>query len=99
MTTSVKQNPTTAPTLELPTVEDVTQQMRDLNERLVESSRSAALTALDAFEKALQGVGDLEQKAAAATQLDWVTAAATGHRKFVSDVTAPYTTAVRDLLT
>ncbi len=101
MVTSAKQNTTTSPAstpFELPSIEDATQQMRDLNERLVESSKSVALTALDTFEKALQSVGALEQKAAAATQLDWMSTAATSHAKFLVDVSTPYTTAVRDLL-
>ena len=60
-------------------------EVRDLNEKMIESSKSATLAALDAFEKALHGVGDLEQKAAAATQLDWISAAATSHAKFMAD--------------
>ncbi len=101
MVTSAKQHdttPPTTPTFGIPSIEDATQQMRDLNERMIESSKRAALAALDAFEKALQGVGDFEKKAASATQLDWIGAAATSHAKFTSDVSAPYTTAVRDLL-
>lgn len=100
MVTTAKQNDTTTTTnpFEFPSIKEATQQMRDLNERMIESSKSAVLTALDTFEKALQGVGDLEQKAASATQLDWISAAATSHAKFMSDVSAPYNKAVRDLL-
>ncbi len=100
MVTSTKQkDTTTTPTaFEMPSIEESAQQMRDLHERIIESSKSATLTALDTFEKALQSVGDLEQKAASATQLDWVSAAATSHAKFMADVSASYTTAVRDLL-
>lgn len=102
MVTSTKQNHSTTtkttPTFEIPSIEDATQQVRDLNEKMIESSKSATLAALDAFEKALHGVGDLEQKAAAATQLDWISAAATSHAKFMADVSAPYANAVRDLL-
>ncbi|CAN5516733.1 hypothetical protein BH11ACT8_BH11ACT8_35730 [soil metagenome] len=112
MVTTAKQNDTTSstdtgpkspagagiPSFELPSMEEATRQMRELNERLVESSKASALTALDAFEKALKGVGDLEQKAASATHLDWMSTAATTHATFMSDVTAPFTSAVRDLL-
>ncbi|MEP7090938.1 MAG: hypothetical protein ABI776_12615, partial [Nocardioidaceae bacterium] len=85
MVTSAKQTETTTPTaFELPSIEDATQQMRDLNEKMIESSKNVALTALDAFEKALQSVGDLEKKAASSTQVEWITAAATSHAKFMS---------------
>jgi len=89
---------TTDNNFDLPSVEEVTQRIRDLNERLIDSSKSAGLVALDAYEKALQGLADFEQKIASATQLDWVTALAETHTKFVSELTASYTKAARDLL-
>lgn len=100
MVASTKTNTTTTTptTFELPSIEEATQQVLDLNVRMIESSKSAALAALDAFEKALQSVGELEQKAASATKVDWVSAAAASHTKFMTDVSAPYTKAVRDLL-
>jgi hypothetical protein len=83
---------------DLPSVEEATQRIRDLNERLIESSKSAGLVALDAYEKALQSLVDFEQKVASASQLDWVSALATTHAKFIADVTTSYTEAARDLL-
>ncbi|MEP6817687.1 MAG: hypothetical protein ABI873_19285 [Marmoricola sp.] len=83
---------------DLPSVEEATQRVRDLNERLIESSKSAGNVALDAYEKALQSLVDFETKAASASQLEWVSALATTHTKFISDVSAPYTKAARDLL-
>ena len=88
--------PTTA--FDLPSVEEATQRIRDLNERLIESSKSAGLVALDAYEKALESLVDFEQKVASASQLDWVSALATTHAKFIADVTTSYTEAARDLL-
>jgi hypothetical protein len=100
MVTSTKQNKASTPTtpFDFPSVDDATQRVRDLNERMIASSKSAGLVALDTIEKALQSVGDFEQKIASASQLDWVSAAATTHSKFLSDVSDSYTTAVRDLL-
>ena len=83
---------------DLPTVEDTTQRIRDLNERLIESSKSAGVVALDAYEQALQSLADFEQKVAKASQLDWVTALAATHAKFISDLSTSYTAAVRDQL-
>lgn len=85
-------------TFEFPSVDEATQRMRDLNERLIESSKSAGLVALDTFEKAMHGIEEFEQQIASASQLDWVSEAAKTHSKFVSEMTTSYTTAVRDLL-
>lgn len=101
MVTEAKQNTTstsTMPSFEMPSMEVQTQQLRELNERLITSSKSAALAALDTFEKALHGVGDLEKKAASATHNEWMGLAAATHATFMVDVSAPYTKAVRDLL-
>lgn len=83
---------------DLPTVEETTQRIRDLNERLIESSKSAGVVALDAYEKALQSLADFEQKVAKASQFDWVTALAATHAKFITDLSTSYTTAVREQL-
>lgn len=85
-------------TADLPTVEEATQQVRDLNERLLESSKSAGVVALDAYEKALQSLVEFEMKVATATQLDWVSTLATAHTKAISDMSTPYTKAARQLL-
>lgn len=80
------------------TAEEATERIRELNERLIESSKSAGLVALDAYEKALQSLVDFEEKVASASQLDWVSALATTHAKFISDVSASYTKAAREVL-
>ncbi len=89
---------TTASTFDLPSVEEAVQRIRDLNERLIDSSKSAGLVALDAYEKALQSLVDFEEKVASASQLEWVSALATTHAKFIADVSASYTKAARELL-
>jgi hypothetical protein len=97
---STEQTTTSTPTatFDLPSVEEATQRIRDLNERLIESSKSAGLVTLDAYEKALQSLVDFEEKVASASQLDWVSALATTHAKFITDVSASYTKAARELL-
>ena len=100
MATATAQSKTSTPDsgFEFPSVEETTQRIRDLNERLIESSKSAGLVTLDAYEKALQSLADFEQKVASASQLDWVSALATTHAKFISDMSTSYTKAARDLL-
>jgi hypothetical protein len=88
----------TIPSFEIPSVQETTERIRDLNERLISSSKNAGVVTLDAYEKALQSLVDFEQKVASASQLDWVSALASTHAKFITDVTSSYTTAARELL-
>ena len=78
--------------------EETAKRIRDLNERLMESSKAAGLTTLDSYEKALKSLVDFEQKVAGASQLDWVSALASTYATFVQDVSGAYTKAARDLL-
>jgi len=78
--------------------EEAAARVRELNERILESSKAAGLTTLDAYEKALKSIVDFEQKVAGASQLEWVSALASTHASFMQDVSAAYTKAARDLL-
>ncbi|MDQ6851828.1 MAG: hypothetical protein M3070_18180 [Actinomycetota bacterium] len=97
-TAQTKTNQNSPAGFELPSVEAATERIRDLNERLIISSKSAGLVALDAYEKALQSLVDFEEKVASASQLEWVSALASTHAKFIADVSSSYTKAARDLL-
>jgi len=86
------------PSAIIPSVEQVTKRIRDLNERLIKSSKSAGSTALDTYEKALQSMVDFDEKVASASQLDWVAALATTHAKFITEMSAAYTKAAREMV-
>lgn len=89
-------NPTS--TFSLPSFEEATESIKDLNEKWMESSKNAGFVALDAYEKAVTSIVDFEKKVASDSDLEWVSALATTHAKVISDMTSSYTTAVRDLL-
>ena len=84
-------------TFEVPSVEEATEGLRALNEQFVDS-KTAGLKTLDAYEKAVTDIVDFEKKVAADSQVEWVSSLATAHAKVLSDMSASYTTAVRDLL-
>jgi hypothetical protein len=84
--------------IDLGPVEETVRRIRDLNERMIESSQAAGTTTLDAYEKALKSLVDFEEKVAGASQLEWVSALAQTHAGFVRDVSAAYTKAARELL-
>ena len=47
---------------------------------------------LDAYEKTLARLVDFEDKVASNSELDWVTARANTHAKFVQDISSPTST-------
>ncbi|MGH3218075.1 MAG: hypothetical protein ACRDPY_05000 [Streptosporangiaceae bacterium] len=91
MTTSGIPNPLAA-------TEATTERIRALNEQIIGSAKTAGQASLDAYEKALQSLVDFEQKATNASQLEWVSAVASAHAKFVQDVSAAYVSAARATL-
>jgi len=88
----------TNPTFDLPSVEEATKRIRDLNERMIESSKSAGLQTLDTYENALQSMVDFSEKVGSASQLEWVSALAATQAKFVTDISQSYTRAAREML-
>lgn len=80
----------------IPDVEQTVDRTRELQERLFDSARSAAVVSLDSYEKAVQSVVDFEHKAAekAPFGAEFITA----HATFLADVTALYTNAAREVL-
>jgi hypothetical protein len=78
--------------------EEAVQRIRDLTERFIDSAKSAGNQSLDAYEQSLQTLVEFQEKAAGASQLDFVSSIAAAHAKFVSDVSAAYVSAARNML-
>jgi hypothetical protein len=81
-----------------PSPDEVAQRIRELTERFITAAKQAGNASLDTYEKALQSLVDFEEKAAGASQLDWVTSIAAAHAKFMQDVSAAYVSAAREML-
>jgi hypothetical protein len=79
-------------------IDEVAQRIRELTERFIEAAKKAGNASLDSYEKSLQSLVDFEERAAGASQLDWVSSIAAAHAKFVQDVSAAYVSAARDML-
>lgn len=77
---------------------DVTERYRVFNEQLIENSKKTGNAVLDSYEKAVASYVDYRQQLAGATQLDWVTTVVKAQNDFLTEVTATYTSAVRDVL-
>jgi predicted RNA-binding Zn ribbon-like protein len=78
--------------------DEAVQQIRELTERFIESAKAAGNQSLDAYEQSLRTLVEFQERAAGASQLDWVTNLASAHAKFVQDVTAAYVSAAREML-
>ena len=72
--------------------------VRDLNEQILEATRTYGEVSIDTYEKSLKAVLDYETKAAEATRLDFVTTAANAHVGLVSDLSKAFTDAARTVL-
>ena len=79
-------------------MDEVAQRIRELTEQFIDAAKKTGNVTLDAYEKSLQSLVDFEQRAAGASQLDWVSSIAAAHAKFVQDVSAAYVTAAREIL-
>jgi len=75
-----------------------TSSINDLNERIVSSSRQAGHTMLDTYEKSLNGVADFQDKAADASQVEWLATIGHSQAQFTRDFADSYTSAARTLL-
>jgi predicted RNA-binding Zn ribbon-like protein len=87
--------PTTDPSA---AIEQSAQHIRELTEQFIDVAKQGGNASLDAFEKALQSMIDFQQRAAGASQVEWVSTVAQAHAKFVQDVSAAYVSAAREML-
>lgn len=78
--------------------DDAVQRIRELTERFIESGKAAGNQSLDAYEQSLRTLVEFQERAAGASQLDWVSSIAQAHAKFVQDVSAAYVSAARNML-
>ena len=78
--------------------DEAVQRIRDLTEQFIEAAKTAGNQSLDAYEESLRTLVEFEQRAAGASQLDWVSNIAQAHARFVQEVSAAYVNAARDML-
>lgn len=72
--------------------------IREINEKLLASSKGAGRAAIDAYANALSSLLDFQRQMADASQIDWVAALAAAHARYIKEVSAAYIDAARDSL-
>jgi hypothetical protein len=80
------------------TADAAADRIRDLNERIIESSKKAGNTYLDIYEKTLNSIADYQEKIGEQSQVDWVTTIANAQAGFTRDLAGAYSSAARSLL-
>ena len=86
------------PTIDLSAFEEAAARVKDLNDKLISSAKSAGVVSLDAYEKALASMIDFSEKAAQATGLEWVVTAAHTQSTMVKEINDAVSKTARDLL-
>ena len=72
--------------------------IRELNERAITAAKAAGVSALDAYEKALQSVVEVEEKLGTASSLDWIQQVINAQADFMKKISANYVAAIRERL-
>jgi hypothetical protein len=78
-------------------VDELVEQVRQLNERIIEAGRRSGETYLQSYQQLLKTVADVQEEAGKASPWDWVTTMATAQANFTRDIAEAYAAAGRRL--
>jgi hypothetical protein len=79
-------------------VDAAAERIREVNERIIESSRKAGTTYLDLYEKTLNSIADYQDKVGEQSQVEWVTTIANTQAEFTRELASAYSSAARSLI-
>jgi len=72
------------------------QRVKELSDRMLELTKKNGLAWLEAYEKVLSNMLQLQQRAIASSQIEWINALATTNANFMREMSAAYFKTVRD---
>jgi hypothetical protein len=79
-------------------VDEAVQRVKELSDRLIELTRENGISWLVAYEKTLDRMLQLQERAAAATQVEWINTLAAINADFMREMSAVYFQAAREQL-
>src|SRR3954453_14519811 len=79
-------------------VNETTERIRDLNERILTAGKKAGGAYPDAYEKALQSIADYQEQVAKQTDVEWVSTIVDAQARFTRELTKLYVSTGRELL-
>ena len=80
------------------TMDETSQRIRDLNERILEAGKKAGGAYLNAYEKALQSIVDYQEQVAKQTDVEWISTIIEAQARFTRELTRLYVSTGRELL-
>jgi len=78
--------------------DETTEQIRDLNERWIDSGRRIGETYLEAYERGAHSVANFQDRLGATSQVEWVSAVAHAQADFTRELAGAYSSAARTVL-
>ncbi len=77
-------------------VDEAVRRVKELSDRLIELTKKNGISWLEAYEKSLITMLQLQERAAAATQIEWINTLATANADFMRDMSAAYFQTARE---
>jgi hypothetical protein len=78
--------------------DEAVKRVKELSDRLLELTKKNGIGWLEAYEKSLTRMLQLQERAAAATQIEWINTLAATNADFMREMSAVYFQTVRDQL-
>jgi predicted transcriptional regulator len=76
--------------------DEAVKRVKELSDRMIELTRKNGLAWIEAYERVLKEMLQLQERAAAATQTEWINALATTNADFMREMSTVYFQTVRD---
>ena len=79
-------------------VDAAAERVRELNERIIESSKKAGNVYLDMYEKTLHSIADYQEKVGKQSDVEWLGTIANAQADFTRQLADAYTSSARSML-
>jgi predicted transcriptional regulator len=76
--------------------DEAVKRVKELSDRMIELTKKNGLAWIEAYERVLKEMLRLQERAAAATQIEWINAVATTNADFMREMSTVYFQTVRD---
>jgi hypothetical protein len=78
--------------------DEAVKRVKELSDRLIDLTKKNGIGWLEAYEKSLTRMLELQERAAAATQIEWINTLAATNADFMREMSAVYFQTVHDQL-
>jgi hypothetical protein len=78
--------------------DEAVRRVKELSDRLIELTKKNGISWLEAYEKTLNRMLQLQERASAATQIEWINTLATTNADFMREMSAVYFQTAREQL-